>query len=124
MGAEVEVMGPLGGWCVWTPQDGGPLLLIAGGSGAVPVMAMLRARAASVSGDPCTLLYPVRTADEVWYATELDAVAEGVRVRRLYTRTAPEGSRRPAGRISADDLLGMEPPPRTPAATSAAPSPA
>ncbi|MFF9922558.1 FAD-binding oxidoreductase [Streptomyces globisporus] len=109
VGAEVEVMGPLGGWFVRTPQDRGPLLLIAGGSGVVPVMAMLRARSASASGDPCVLLYSVRAPDEVWYATELDAVAEGVRVRLLYTRTAPEGSRRPAGRITADDLLGMPP---------------
>ncbi|WP_338118718.1 hypothetical protein [Streptomyces cyaneofuscatus] len=110
MGADVEVLGPLGGRFVWTPRDRGPLLLIAGGSGAVPVMAMLRARAASVSDDPCTLLHSVRAPDEVWYATELDAAGEGVHVRRLHTRTAPDGSRRPAGRITDHDLLGLPPP--------------
>ncbi|MFE3718739.1 ferredoxin reductase [Streptomyces cyaneofuscatus] len=110
VGADVEVMGPLGGWFVWTPRDRGPLLLIAGGSGVVPVMAMLRARSASASDDPCTLLYSVRAPDEVWYAAELDAAGEGVDVRLLHTRTAPDGSPRPAGRITDHDLLGLPPP--------------
>ncbi|MER6345243.1 FAD-binding oxidoreductase [Streptomyces sp. NPDC001595] len=104
VGAEIEVKGPLGGWFVWTPQDRGPLLLIAGGSGVVPLMAMLRARLASVSDDPCALLYSVRGPDDVWYATELDAAADVVGVRLLYTRTAPDGSERPAGRLTERDL--------------------
>ncbi|MFF9344784.1 ferredoxin reductase [Streptomyces sp. NPDC014773] len=109
VGAEVEVKGPLGGWFVWTPQEPGPLLLVAGGSGIVPLMAMLRARSASPSDEPCTLLYSVRGPDDVWYTTELDAPAPHVHVRRLYTRLAPDGSERPAGRMTALDL--PHPPP-------------
>ncbi|MFG2332623.1 ferredoxin reductase [Streptomyces sp. NPDC048604] len=109
VGAEVEVKGPLGGWFVWTPQDRGPLLLVAGGSGVVPLMAMLRARLGTASDEPCTLLYSVRGPDEVWYAAELDAAADPVRVRRLYTRTAPAGFERPAGRMTQPDLLDLPP---------------
>ncbi|MEU3610626.1 ferredoxin reductase [Streptomyces sp. NPDC035033] len=109
VGAEVEVKGPLGGWFVWTPEEPGPLLLIAGGSGIVPLMAMLRARTASPSDAPCTLLYSVRSPDDVWYAPELDAPAPHVRVRRLYTRLAPDGSGRPAGRMTTYDLPGPPP---------------
>ncbi|MCX5166610.1 ferredoxin reductase [Streptomyces antibioticus] len=103
--AEVEVKGPLGGWFVWTPEEPGPLLLIAGGSGIVPLMAMLRARLASASDAPCTLLYSVRGPDEVWYATELDSAAQHTHIRRLYTRLAPADSERPAGRVTKLDLL-------------------
>ncbi|CAM5670325.1 ferredoxin reductase [Streptomyces sp. NPDC056361] len=109
VGAEVEVKGPLGGWFVWTPQNHGPLLLIAGGSGVVPLMAMLRARLLSMSDEPCALLYSVRGPDEVWYAAELDAAEDPVRVRHLYTRTAPAGSERPAGRMTEPDLRGLPP---------------
>ncbi|MFE5511361.1 FAD-binding oxidoreductase [Streptomyces sp. NPDC056529] len=107
VGAEVEVKGPLGGWFVWTPSDRGPLLLVAGGSGVVPLMAMLRARLASASDDPCALLYSVRDPDEVWYAAELRAVAGAdgaVDVRLLHTRTAPDGAERPPGRMTELDL--------------------
>ncbi|MGW1035447.1 ferredoxin reductase [Streptomyces antibioticus] len=106
--ADVEVKGPLGGWFVWTPEEPGPLLLIAGGSGIVPLMAMLRARLASASDAPCTLLYSVRGPDEVWYATELDSAAQHAHIRRLYTRLAPAGSERPAGRVTKLDLPPAE----------------
>ncbi|MEX0172063.1 ferredoxin reductase [Streptomyces sp. LMG1-1-1.1] len=109
VGAEVEVKGPLGGWFVWTPQEPGPLLLMAGGSGIVPLMAMLRARLASASSEPCTLLYSVRDPHEVWYAEELDTTDPHVRVRRLYTRRAPDGSERPAGRMTKLDLVDVPP---------------
>ncbi|MFD9124136.1 FAD-binding oxidoreductase [Kitasatospora sp. NPDC059571] len=107
VGADVEVKGPLGGWFVWTPQEPGPLLLVAGGSGIVPLMAMLRARLAAASDEPCTLLYSVRQPEEVWYATELDADDHHVRVRRLYTRRAPDHSKRPAGRMTKRDLADL-----------------
>lgn len=107
VGAEVEVNGPLGGWFVWTPQHRGPLVLVAGGSGIVPLMAIVRARRASVSAEPCTLLYSVRDPDEVWYATELDALGDGV--RRLYTRTAPADAARAAGRMTRRDLRDLPP---------------
>ncbi|MFG1663976.1 ferredoxin reductase [Streptomyces sp. Y7] len=109
VGAAVEVKGPLGGWFVWTPQDRGPLLLIAGGSGIVPLMAMLRARLASASDESCTLVYSVRDPDEVWYATELDAAEDPVRVLRIYTRRAPQGSERSAGRMTEGDVQGLPP---------------
>ncbi|MGW6417464.1 ferredoxin reductase [Streptomyces sp. NPDC055055] len=109
VGAEVEVKGPLGGWFVWTAQEPGPLLLVAGGSGIVPLMAMLRARLASASDEPCTLLYSVRGPDEVWYAAELDTAEHHVHVRRLYTRHAPDDSGRPAGRMTALDLADTPP---------------
>jgi ferredoxin-NADP reductase len=109
VGAEVEVKGPLGGWFVWTPQEPGSLLLVAGGSGIVPLMAMLRARLATASIESCTLLYSVRAPDEVWYATELGVADHYVRVRRLYTRLAPTASERPAGRMKKSDLLDLPP---------------
>ncbi|QNP66210.1 FAD-binding oxidoreductase [Streptomyces genisteinicus] len=112
VGAEVEVTGPLGGWFVWTPQEAGPLLLLAGGSGIVPLMAMVRARLASPSDEPCTLLHSVRSPDDVWYAAELDAAAAArhVRVRHLWTRAAPEGAARPVGRLTGADLRDLPPP--------------
>ncbi|GGY82296.1 FAD-binding oxidoreductase [Streptomyces omiyaensis] len=109
LGAEVEARGPLGGWFVWTPRESGPLLLVAGGSGIVPLMAMVRARLASASDEPCTLLYSVRSPAEVWYAEELDAAAHRIRVRLLHTRVAPDGSARPAGRIGGPDLRDLPP---------------
>ncbi|MGV9455324.1 ferredoxin reductase [Streptomyces sp. NPDC003635] len=109
VGAEVEVNGPLGGWFVWTPRHQGPLLLVAGGAGIVPLMAMVRARRSSLSAQPCTLLYSVRDPDEVWYATELDALGDGIGVRRLYTRTAPADAERAAGRMTGRDLRDLPP---------------
>ncbi|GAT80241.1 oxidoreductase [Streptomyces sp. F-3] len=119
VGALVEVKGPLGGWFRWTPGDRGPLLLIGGGAGVVPLMAMLRARrATAVRTEPCVLIYSVRDPDEVWYARELSTPAAGEDLRILYTRRAPAGSPRPAGRITAGDLPGPEDPPKDPAATT------
>ncbi|WP_338701915.1 ferredoxin reductase [Streptomyces sp. Q6] len=112
--AEVEVKGPLGGWFVWTPQDRGPLLLVAGGCGIVPLMAMLRARrAAGPDGDPCALLCSVRGPDNLWYAKELADPVGGEDIRVLYTRRAPAGAGRPAHRITPDDLNGLPASPDT-----------
>ncbi|PWI13067.1 oxidoreductase [Streptomyces sp. Act143] len=114
LGAEVEVKGPLGGWFVWTPQDRGPLLLVAGGSGIVPLMAMVRARrAAGPVGDPCALLCSVRGPDELWYAEELADPAGTEEIRVLHTRRAPPGESRPAGRIAPNDLKGLPTSPDT-----------
>ncbi|MBO1335719.1 FAD-binding oxidoreductase [Streptomyces sp. VRA16 Mangrove soil] len=114
VGAEVEVKGPLGGWFVWTPQDRGPLLLIAGGCGVVPLMAMLRARRAAGTPDaPCALLCSVRAADELWYAKELADPNGAEDIRVLYTRQAPPGESRPAHRITPDDLVGLPTTPDT-----------
>src|SRR6202030_572136 len=70
-GDRIEVRGPIGGYFVWDVDLGGPLLLIAGGSGIVPLMAMLRHRRAAGSPVLTRLLYSVREPDEVIYAEEL-----------------------------------------------------
>jgi ferredoxin-NADP reductase len=104
VGDAVELRGPVGGWFVWAPGDPDPVLLVAGGSGVVPLMAMVRARIASGSTAPFRLLYSVRTPDEVMYSDELAALPSGVDLTMLYTREAPDGEGRPARRISLQDL--------------------
>ncbi|MFE6358254.1 ferredoxin reductase [Streptomyces rochei] len=107
VGAEIEVKGPLGGWFVWNGSSDGSLLLLAGGSGIVPLMAMLRARRDTRYDSPCVLLYSVRDPQEIWYADELHGAEPFLTVRVLYTRRAPAGAARPAGRITAADLQGL-----------------
>jgi ferredoxin-NADP reductase len=102
-GDTVEARGPLGGWFVWSPTQPEPVLLIGGGSGIAPLMAMARARRTSGSGGPFRLLYSVRTPADVFYAGELGDFGD-VQVSLLYTRAAPEGADRPAHRIDAADL--------------------
>jgi ferredoxin-NADP reductase len=70
-GDEIEVRGPVGGYFVWRPEDGGPLLLIAGGSGVVPLRAMLRHRQRSDSAVPARLIYSARTQADIIYSAEL-----------------------------------------------------
>ena len=72
-GDELELRGPIGGYFVWESSLGGPLLLIAGGSGVVPFRAMLRHQRAVGSDVPARLLYSARSLDEVIYRDELDA---------------------------------------------------
>src|SRR2546430_12612982 len=74
-GDQIEVRGPIGGYFVWEVAMGGPLLLIGGGSGVVPLMAMLRHRAAQHPSPPARLLYSSRTADDVLYPDQLGAPA-------------------------------------------------
>jgi ferredoxin-NADP reductase len=97
---EMEIRGPIGGWFSWHATDPAPVLLVAGGSGIVPLMAMIRARALAGSTAPFTLVYSARGPSDVFYAAEL-ASAE-VPVRLLYTRA--DAPSRPAGRITATDL--------------------
>ncbi|HMD92915.1 MAG TPA: ferredoxin reductase [Trebonia sp.] len=101
-GDPLELRGPIGYWFVWRPESPAPVLLVAGGSGVVPLMAMIRARAAAGSKVPLRLIYSVRTPADAIYAPELSerAVASTLDVTYLYTRTAPPGGR--TGRISAD----------------------
>lgn len=92
VGDRVEVRGPIGGYFVWEPALGGPLLLIAGGSGVVPLMAMLRERAVADAKPPTALLYSSRTFDDVIYREELDALATadaGLRILQTLTRSQP-----------------------------------
>ncbi|MBV8171207.1 MAG: ferredoxin reductase [Candidatus Eremiobacteraeota bacterium] len=93
-GDQLEVRGPVGGYFVWDAGLGGPLLLIAGGSGVVPLMAMLRHRAAHNCAFPTCMLYSSRTADDVIYRSELDEYARNDRtldVAYTFTRQAPPG---------------------------------
>ena len=102
--------GPLGGWFVWRRDQHEPVLLVAGGSGVVPLMAMVRARADAGSRAPFRLLYSVRQEADVYYRDELRRRARddfGLDVSILYTRAAPEGAVRPARRIDAADLAEL-----------------
>jgi ferredoxin-NADP reductase len=94
-GDGLELRGPIGGYFVWTSMNAGPLLLVAGGSGIVPLMAMLRHRAhadaTARAGVPARLLYSARTWDDVIYKEELRRLAAdtNVSVHFALTRTAP-----------------------------------
>jgi len=77
VGDELELRGPIGGWFVWGPEDGGPLLLVAGGSGVVPLAAMARHRARAGSSVPARLILSARTEADVFYREELAALAAG-----------------------------------------------
>ena len=93
-GDRIEIRGPIGGWFVWEPALGGPLLLVAGGSGVVPLMAMARLRAAAGSDVPARLLYSSRSWDDVIYRDELEALADGpagLEVVHTLTRAQPDG---------------------------------
>jgi len=106
-GDAVELRGPAGGWFVWRPSEPGPVLLVAGGSGVVPVMAMVRARRAAASTAPFRLVYSVRSPQERYYSEELGLLeTEGVELGMVYTRRAPDGWPRPPARIGARDLGG------------------
>ncbi len=101
-GDQIEVRGPIGGYFVWQAGMGGPLLLIGGGSGVVPLMSMLRHRRAAGSGAAACLLYSVRSPEEVIYAAELARLAaagDGLSVVFTYTRSQPPGWRGFARRI-------------------------
>lgn len=93
-GDRMEVRGPIGGYFVWEVKQGGPLLLIAGGSGVVPLMAMLRHRAAAGGKAPSRLLYSARGYDDLIYRDELAQLAaagSGLEVFYTLTRSQPAG---------------------------------
>ena len=93
-GDRLELRGPIGGWFTWRAEEGGPLLLVAAGSGIAPLMAMLRHRAASGSDAPCRLLYSSRSREETIFAEELDWLSEEddtLQVFHTLTRSRPAG---------------------------------
>jgi ferredoxin-NADP reductase len=90
-GDGLELRGPIGGYFVWDAKDGGPLLLVAGGSGIVPLRAMVRHRRLSGSDVPTRLLYSSRTLEDVIYRAELDKLADGIEVVHTLTREQPPG---------------------------------
>jgi len=104
VGDRLELRGPIGGWFVWRTQQTEPIQLIAGGSGIVPLMAMIRSGAAAGSTAPFRLLYSVREPGAVWYRDELEALSardDRVSVTYAYTRAVPKDWPRPPGRIDA-----------------------
>ncbi|MEV0456938.1 ferredoxin reductase [Catellatospora methionotrophica] len=107
IGDVIELRGPVGGWFVWRSADQSPVLLIGGGSGIVPLMAMIRARRAAGSKALFRLLYSVRTPEDRYYADELRARARddfGLDVGYVYTREAPEGWPLPPRRLGVADV--------------------
>jgi ferredoxin-NADP reductase len=92
-GDELELRGPVGGYFVWEAALGGPLLLVAGGSGVVPLRAMLRHHRAVGSTVPARLLYSARSLDEIIYRDELTTLSDDgeIDVRFTLTRSQPEG---------------------------------
>jgi ferredoxin-NADP reductase len=102
VGDRLELLGPIGGWFVWHPEQMEPIQLIAGGSGIVPLMAMIRSHASSKRSVPFRLLYSVREPASVFYSEELRTLADRgiVRITHAYTRAVPQDWPLPPGRIN------------------------
>ena len=113
VGDQLELRGPFTNYFVWRKEDGGPLLLIAGGSGLVPLMAMLRHRAARMSTVEARLLLSARSLEDVLYRDELGrmAMGDGVAVHHTFTREAPPGWGGFTRRIDAEMLRTVGPSP-------------
>ncbi|HEX4057549.1 MAG TPA: ferredoxin reductase [Galbitalea sp.] len=107
VGDKIELRGPLGGWFVWRPEQTEPVQLIAGGSGVVPLVAMIRAHQAGVSTTKFRLLYSVREPADVFFADELEALEKtpSLEITWVYTRKTPDGWPRPAGRVNRATLV-------------------
>jgi len=104
VGDDLELRGPIGGWFVWRRDQTEPIQLVAGGSGIVPLMAMIRSRASAGSTAPFRLLYSVREPGAVFYRDGLQALSgqdHSVIVTYAYTRVTPKDSPRLPGRIDA-----------------------
>ena len=99
-GDQLELRGPIGGYFVWEPTDDGPLMLLAGGSGVVPLRSMLRHRLRAGSDVPARLLYSSRTLPDVIYRGELDHYGDGVQVICTLTRSQPPGWTGYSGRVN------------------------
>ncbi|MEU8756339.1 ferredoxin reductase [Streptomyces chartreusis] len=103
-GDQLELRGPVGGWFIWRQQQTEPVLLVAGGSGLVPLMCMIRTREAVGSRTPFRLLYALRSPSDLLYGAELRQGAPGLDTTYLYSREALKDSPRPPGRITPEDL--------------------
>jgi ferredoxin-NADP reductase len=110
-GDRIELRGPVGGYFVWEPSEGGPVLLVGGGSGVVPLMAMLRTRAAAGSDAEMRVLLSWRTWDDVIYRDELEHAGEGVTVTHTLTRAQPPGWNGYARRVDTEMLREVGPGP-------------
>jgi ferredoxin-NADP reductase len=108
-GDQMELRGPIGGYFAWRPENPAPVLLLAGGSGIVPLMAMIRARARSLAANrvPFRLIYSSRSPAEVIYAGELRQRVRddhGLDIRYVYTREVPENWPAPPRRLDPETL--------------------
>lgn len=102
VGDRLELRGPIGGWFVWRKEQTEPIQLVAGGSGIVPLMSMIRSHADRGSSAPFRLLYSVRNPEAALYRDELQRLSEdhgAVALTYVYTRAVPKGWPRPPGRI-------------------------
>jgi ferredoxin-NADP reductase len=107
VGDKLELRGPIGGYFVWEAGEKRPLLLLAGGSGVVPLMAMLRHRATAMVKAPARLLYSSRAVEDIIYGDELARLAAaggGLTISHTLTRTQPSGWKGYARRIDRDML--------------------
>ena len=114
VGDQVELRGPIGRWFVWRTDQREPIQLIAGGSGIVPLMAMIRSRVATRSTPAFRLLYSVRAPEAIFYRDDLQTLASedsSVVVNYAYTRTVPKDWPRLPGRINKDLILSATWPP-------------
>ena len=102
-GDRLQVRGPIGGWFVWRGDD--PALLLGGGAGVVPLMAMLRHARRTGHPDRVRMVVSVRTPGDLYYADEV----AGPETTVVHTRVAPEGDPRPAGHLTEDDLGPVAP---------------
>lgn len=112
-GDELEIRGPIGGAFTWAPDDGGPVLLVAGGSGLVPLMAMARAHAAGPSDADVRVLISARTIEDILYREELErlAAAGAIGLQQTLTRTVPDGWPGGDRRVDAAMLKALGPAP-------------
>jgi ferredoxin-NADP reductase len=109
-GDQIELRGPVGGYFVWEPPDGGPLLLVAGGSGIAPLMAMIRLRAAAGSGVDTRLLLSSRDWEDIIYRDELQRLAgNGLTVVHTLTASQPPGWTGYARRVDGEMLAQVGP---------------
>jgi ferredoxin-NADP reductase len=108
VGDQLEIRGPVGGWFVWRPTDPNPVQLIAGGSGIVPLMSMIRAHEASENQSQFRLLYSLKSPATAFYSEELGTLSREsakLTVDYVYTRQAPPGWPTPPKRLTSDVLL-------------------
>ena len=111
-GDRIELRGPVGGYFVWEPEHGGPLLLVGGGSGLAPLMAMIRLRAAVGTGVGTTLLASSRSWEDVLFRADLERLAgDGLTVVHTLTASRPSGWAGYARRVDADMLAEIGPGP-------------
>jgi len=106
-GDRFEVRGPIGGYFVWEPGEGSPLQLVGGGSGIVPLMAMIRARVAVGTDEPVRMLVSARSIDDLIYRSELEATAindDGIELVTTLTRSQPPDWSGPSRRVDREML--------------------